>query len=211
MQIAIYFFAAVISYLIGAVNPAIVLSKLIYHKDIRDLGSKNPGFTNFKRVFGGKYAFLVFALDIFKSVLVCLGFGYIFSRYGIEYQLGAAFAGLFAVIGHCFPIFYKFRGGKGFLVCISMIWCVDLRAGIVSTCVMIVFLFAFHYMSLASICAGVSCPITLLICKTGSLLAIILCLASVLLMVWRHKENIKRLISGTESKFYLFCSNRKNT
>ena len=72
MKIILCFIAAISGYLIGGINPAIVLSKAIYHKDIRTLGSKNPGFTNFKRVFGPKYAWFVFLLDIFFAILSLL-------------------------------------------------------------------------------------------------------------------------------------------
>ena len=72
MKILAVLLAIVVPYLVGGINPAIVLSNLIYHRDIRQCGSKNPGFTNFKRVFGGKIAWLVFVLDIAKSVAVCL-------------------------------------------------------------------------------------------------------------------------------------------
>ena len=204
MQILLYILSAVIPYLIGGINPAIVLSKLIYHKDIRDMGSKNPGFTNFKRVFGGRYAFLVFLFDILKSAIVCLAFGYAFSKCGLIYQVGAAYAGFFAMLGHCFPVWYKFKGGKAFLAGAAAIWCIDWRAGLVAMCIMIVLLFTVHYMSLASICAGISCPITLAVCGVESPFVIVLCTASALLMICRHSANIKRLISGAETKFYLF-------
>lgn len=204
----IYILAAVTSYLIGGLNPSIVLSKLIYHKDIRELGSKNPGFTNFKRVFGMKYAVLVLVFDILKSTLVCVVFGHMFDKCGNVYQLGAAYAGFFTMLGHCFPVWYRFNGGKGFLAGAAAIFCIDYRAGLVAFGIMIIFLFTLHYMSLASMCAGISCPLTLAACKTESPYVIIICIVSVVLMIWRHKENIKRLVKGTETKFYLFDHNK---
>ena len=94
-KIILYVVGAVCAYLVGGINPAIVMSKLIYHKDIRTLGSKNPGFTNFKRVFGGKYAWLVFALDLLKSALLCVIFGPIFAKVCGSFSLGAAYVGAF--------------------------------------------------------------------------------------------------------------------
>ena len=88
--IIVFILAAIVPYLVCGLNPAIVISKLIYRQDIRELGSKNPGFTNFKRVFGGKYAWFVFLLDILKSFIVCLAAGFAFGAVGETFQLGAA-------------------------------------------------------------------------------------------------------------------------
>lgn len=106
---------ALCSYLVGAANPAIILSTTIYRKDIRGLGSGNPGFTNFMRVFGKKWAWLVLTLDCSKAIVLCTVFGLLFRSNVGSFQLGAAIAGLFAVLGHCFPVWYGFEGGKGFL------------------------------------------------------------------------------------------------
>lgn len=200
----LYIICAVSSYLLGGVNPAIILSKFIYHKDIRTLGSKNPGFTNFKRVFGSRHAWTVFFLDIFKGVLLCLIFGPLFSKYVGSYQLGAAFAGLFGMLGHSFPVWYHFSGGKGFLVGASTIFFIDWRAGLVALAVMMILLFTARYMSLSVITAAITCPITLLLVGTDKPAVFWICLTSVCLLIARHSGNIKRLINGTESRFHLF-------
>lgn len=204
MQFLLYAVCAVVSYLIGGINPAIVLSNLIYRQDIRTLGSGNPGFTNFKRVFGGRYAWFVFVLDILKAVVVCLLSGLAFRERIGSYQLGAAYAGFFAMLGHCFPVWYGFQGGKAFLVGAGAIWCLDYRAGIVSACIMLLLLFTLHYMSLASVCSGLTCPITLLLLGKPNPYVLLLSTLSALLMVWRHRENIRRLVKRTEAKTYLF-------
>lgn len=202
MKILAVLLAIVVPYLVGGINPAIVLSNLIYHRDIRQCGSKNPGFTNFKRVFGGKIAWLVFVLDIAKSVAVCLLGGWLFGRAFGQHQLGVAFAGLFVMLGHCFPAWYGFHGGKAFLAGAGAIWCIDWRAGLVAMCVLMLVLFSLHYMSLASVCAGLSCPATLAIVGVQTPWVLALCVLSVALMVWRHKANLLRLKNGTESRFY---------
>lgn len=143
----LYVFAAITAYLVGGINPAIVLSKLIYKKDIRTLGSKNPGFTNFKRVFGKKYAWLVFGLDLFKSALLCCVFGPVFSAAAGSFSLGAAYVGLFAMIGHAFPIWYGFIGGKCFSVGAAAIWFVDWRAALIAAGIMLILLFTVKIMS----------------------------------------------------------------
>lgn len=205
-QIILFICAAVVPYLVCGINPAILLSSLIYHKDIRTLGSKNPGFTNFKRVFGGKYAWLVFALDIGKAALVCALSGIAFSSQFGLFQLGAAYAGFFAMLGHCYPIWYGFKGGKGFLVGACAIWFIDWRVGAVATAVLAVLIFTLKYMSVATLSAGLSCPIMLALLGTDHAAVIPLCMVSVLLMFWRHKANIIRLCHGTEPKFNLFGS-----
>ncbi len=208
MEVLIFIFAAIISYLVGGWNPAITFSKAIYKKDIRDCGSGNPGFTNFKRTFGGKWAWWVFALDISKAAIVVSIFAFLFSKNVGSFKLGAAYAGAFCFLGHLFPIWYKFKGGKGFLVCFSTIWFIDYRAGLVALALMVILLLITKYMSLSTVIAILSCPVTLLLTHTNYIVIIIYSLCA-LLMAFRHKENFKRLVKGTESKFYLHSKNKK--
>lgn len=202
MQILLYIAAALAAYLIAGANPAIELSKRIYHQDIRTCGSGNPGFTNFKRTFGSKWAWWVLALDLAKAAVTVAVFAWLFGMYMGAYQLGAAYTGLFAMLGHAYPIWYGFKGGKGFLVYMSVIWFVDWRAGLVALAIFVVLILTTKYMSLSTVAAMLSCPVTLIV--TGAPLAVILlCAGSVLFMAWRHRENFRRLAKGTESKFYL--------
>lgn len=202
MKIALFVLAAIVGYMIGSWNPAITFSKLIYKKDIRECGSKNPGFTNFKRTFGSKWAWWVFILDLSKAAIVVSIFAFFFGRYVNNYQLGAAYTGLFCFLGHLFPVWYNFKGGKGFLVCLSVIWFLDWRAGCVAVALMIILLLVTKYMSLSTVVAILSCPIVLLITKT-QLPVILMYGFCAILMTIRHKENFKRLMNGTESKFHL--------
>ena len=210
MKILLFVLGALVPYLIAAVNPAIFLSKVIYHKDIRTLGSGNPGFTNFKRNFGN-LAWVVLAFDLFKGAVCALLFGALFYHLvGHEWgQLGAAYAGAFAMLGHAFPVWYRFKGGKGFLVLMSIIFCVDWRAGLVAFAVLCLFLFTLHYMSLATMIAVVCAPISLFIWKCDSPWVIVLLALSALFMIVRHKENIVRLFRGTEHKFYFRDKTKK--
>ncbi len=208
----LFFCAGVTAYLIAGLNPAILLSKAIYHEDIRTCGkgSGNPGFTNFKRVYGGKWAYVVMALDIGKCVALLAIFGDLFGKYAVINeldcnlrQIGIAYTALCAAIGHDFPVWYRFQGGKGFLVNMAAVWFLDWRAGLVAFALLCIFLFTTKYMSLATMIAILSCPVVLLI-TGGEPIAIIISFLSALLMIWRHKENIKRLVKGTESKFSFF-------
>lgn len=202
MTALLYISAAVCAYLIAGINPAIEFSKRIYHKDIRTCGSGNPGFTNFKRTFGNKWAWWVLALDLSKSAIVVAVFAWLFELHSGQYQLGAAYTGLFALLGHAYPIWYKFKGGKGFLVYMSVILFIDWRAGLIALGVMLLLLAITKYMSLSTVVALLTCPITLMVRRTSTAV-ILLCTASVLYIAFRHKENFKRLINGTESKFSL--------
>lgn len=202
MKILLYILAAVCGYVIAGMNPAIALSKAIYKKDIRECGSGNPGFTNFKRTFGNKWAWWVLVLDLSKAAVVVGLFAWLLSRQGVDFQLGAAYTGMFCMIGHAFPFQFKFKGGKGFLVCLSTIYVIDWRVGLIATGIMVVLLLVTKYMSLSTTLAMLLCPI-LLIPFGASVTVILMALACAVFMAVRHKENFKRLIQGKESKFSL--------
>ncbi len=208
LTVGIFILAAVSAYLIAGINPAIILSKSIYGKDIRTLGSKNPGFTNFKRNFGMKWAIWVMVLDLLKSALPTVVFGYVFAQLWGEWHLGVTFTCLMAMIGHSFPVWYGFKGGKGFLVCLSAMWALDWRVGLIATATMVVLLLITEYMSLSTTVAMLTCPIFLWIFG-GSIPSIILCAASVILMAVRHTENFVRLKKGQESKFQIYKGKKK--
>ena len=200
MEALLYISAALAAYLIAGWNPAITFSKAIYKKDIRTCGSGNPGFTNFRRSFGYKWAWPVLVLDLFKAALVVGIFAWLFGKHLGSYQFGAAYTGLFAVLGHAFPIWYKFKGGKGFLVNVSIIWFIDWRVGLFAVALMLILLFTTKYMSLSTVVAMLTCPIVLLTVNTQPSVVCIYA-ACVIFMAVRHKENFKRLLNGTESKF----------
>ena len=202
MTIFLLILAAVCGYLVAGFNPAIALSKLIYRKDIRECGSGNPGFTNFKRTFGNRWAWWVLALDHTKAAVVVSIFAWLLSKRSVDFQIGAAYTGLFCMLGHAYPVQYGFKGGKGFLVCLSLVWVIDFRAGLVATLIMIVLLLTTKFMSLSTMVAMLTSPV--LLGFLGShWLTVAMVAACALFMTWRHKENIKRLCKGTESKFYL--------
>ena len=183
-------------------NPAITLSKVIYKKDIRECGSKNPGFTNFKRTFGNKWAWWVLVLDLSKAAIVVGLFAWLMSLQGVDFQFAAAYTGIFCMLGHAFPLQYKFKGGKGFLVCLSTMYVIDWRVGLIATGIMVILLLTAKYMSLSTTVAMLLCPL-LLISFKASLPVILMALACAVFMAIRHKENFKRLIQGKESKFSL--------
>ena len=202
MKILLYILAAICGYVIAGMNPAIALSKAIYKKDIRECGSGNPGFTNFKRTFGNKWAWWVLVLDLSKAAVVVGLFAWLLSRQGVDFQLGAAYTGMFCMLGHAFPFQFKFKGGKGFLVCLSTMYVIDWRVGLIATGIMVVLLLVTKYMSLSTTLAMLLCPI-LLILFGASVPVILMATFCAVFMAVRHKNNFIRLIQGKESKFSL--------
>lgn len=200
MKAFAYIISAVFAYFVSGLNPAIIMSKAIYKKDIRTCGSGNPGFTNFKRVFGNKYAWFVFVLDILKGAVISVVAGLLFRAYVGSWALGVAYAGLFAMLGHAFPIYYGFKGGKGFLVCLSTVWFIDWRAGAIATAVLVIMLPLTKYMSLSTMSALVAGAVAVAVFG-GGLAVSIMYAVCVLFVIVRHKQNIVRLVQGTESKF----------
>lgn len=202
MKIFLFIAAAVCGYVVAGMNPAIALSKAIYKQDIRECGSKNPGFTNFKRTFGNKWAWWVLILDLSKAAVVVGLFAWLLSRWGVDFQLAAVYTGIFCMLGHAFPFQYKFKGGKGFLVCLSTMYVIDWRVGLIATSIMVALLLTTKYMSLSTNAAMLLCPL-LLIPFGASLPVIVMAAACALFMAIRHKENFVRLVRGEESRFSL--------
>ncbi len=199
----IYILSAIavpIAYLLGGINGAILMSELVHHEDIRERGSGNPGFTNYKRVYGGASAWVVFIFDIFKTIVPVLLFGLLFQTLYGEWQLGCALSGLAAMFGHAFPVWYKFKGGKAFVACITTVYFVDWRAGLMLTAVFALLLLTVKYMSLASISVALLYPIAVALLG-AELPVILLAIASGVLVIARHHANIGRLFRGQESKF----------
>ena len=202
INVLLYICAALSAYLIAAINPAIEISKRKYRQDIRTLGSGNPGFTNFKRCFGGIYSWVVLLFDLSKAAIVTAIFAHLFKLHMGSYDLGAIYTCLFAMLGHAFPCWYRFKGGKGFLVYMSVIWFVDIRAGVVALVIMLILLITTRYMSVSTVFAMLSCPITLAMIKAEPAVIALSTLCS-LFMAIRHKDNFVRLKNGTEKKISL--------
>lgn len=208
-MITVMILSAIASYLLGGVNGAIILSRIFYGEDIREKGSKNPGFTNFKRVYGnGFISWSVILIDVFKTALPVFVTAFVFDKRFEMWQLGAAFSGLFCMLGHCFPVWYKFKGGKAFMAGFATTWFVDWRMAVLAMCVFFVVLALLKYMSVASCTAALFCPIILFFLGPSSPWVEILCALSALLVIVRHYPNYIKLKNGTESKFSL-GSNKK--
>ena len=171
--------------------------------DVRVFGSHNPGFTNFKRVFGNDHAWSVFLIDFSKSALLCLLFGWLFRDIVGQRQLGVAFTSFFTLLGHAYPLWYHFQGGKGVAVMFAAIWFIEWRAAIIVLGVFLVMMVISRYMSLSVICGALTAPITMAVVGVEHPAAWFITIVCIVFMIIRHRENIKRLLRGTESRFSL--------
>ena len=194
---------AVPAYVLGSLNGAIIASFGIYRKDIRKYGSGNPGLTNFYRVFGKGGAVAVVLIDVAKTVVPVLLGGYIFGRFsGVdEVFFGRIFAGFFVVLGHCFPVFYGFRGGKGVMAIGTILIAVDWRMALIAWGVFILIVATTRLVSLGSMLGAVAFPVVQVIWNIGGAEELICSCLCALLLIIRHKDNILRLLKGKESKF----------
>ena len=198
------------AYLIGSINFAVIFAKMFLKKDVRELGSGNAGATNVMRNAGFWPGALTFLFDALKgfvaSFMGMLVFEYIFKTTGDVWAhgiYGAYLCGLACMIGHVFPIFFQFKGGKGVATSVGIFAVCSPWAIVIGLAVFAVCLLISKYVSLSSILATVVVVICSIIFsdKDASILPqIILCLAMAFIVITKHKENIKRLLSGTESK-----------
>lgn len=194
------------AYLLGSIPSAVWIGKRFYGIDIREHGSKNAGATNTLRVLGRRAALPVFALDVIKGFLaVTLAQ---FTSYPADssqmYNIKIALCAM-AIVGHIFPVFANFRGGKGVATLVGGVLAVYPSAVLLCFAVFLVILIFTHYVSLGSMVGGIMFPISIILIYHEKHLSLIIfsCVIAVLLIV-THRKNIKRLREGTESKIYIF-------
>ena len=190
---------ALFSYLLGNLNGAILLSRLVEKDDVRRHGSGNAGLTNFYRTFGGPLTAVVILTDVLKAVLAVLLGQWLL---GGLYVLGKYWAGLFCLLGHMFPCMFHFKGGKGILSGGTIAIMIDWRIALVVWGGFLLLTILTRYVSLGSLWAGASFPFVTWYCYPDPVI-VVLGFACGGLVVWQHRANIKRLLSGTENKFSL--------
>lgn len=223
---------AIIGYLFGSLSWSIIIGKIFYKKDPRDYNSKNAGATNSLRVYGKKTALLVLILDIAKTIIpaICIWsitkycFNYLlptfpsnFSPFSIIY-----ICPMFAILGHCFPIFFKFKGGKGAACFGAFLWLISPWIAIISLLIFIIFIKKSKMVSFAVLCTSLICPFLIFIpginyfyilendisklfyfdysSYFSLILLFIIMLLSIGLIFIKHRENIKRILSHSERK-----------
>lgn len=188
----------IVGYLFGSLNFAIIIGKLFYKTDVREYGSKNAGATNTLRVLGTVPAVCVLVLDTLKAVLA-----FLFTLFVTKDRFIAYLAATSASIGHNYPVFFGFKGGKGVTVSLGAVFCFHPLAGLCTLLTGVVIIALKRYVSLGSVAAAVSAPFwVLLFCRGSNLrgVAVFLTVILALQIIIRHKENIKRLINRNENK-----------
>ena len=217
--IAFIIITMVSAYLLGSVNSAIIISKLIYRDDIRTHGSGNPGLTNMLRTYGLKAAGLTLLGDMLKCALAIfiagLFFGFHYIR-GISDHDGYCYmAGLFAVVGHVFPVYYKFKGGKGVLATATMALILTPIPALILIALFALIVYTSRYVSLGSVSAAVLYPVVVnayfKIALNGQTPGIISLSTIILaiLIVWCHRENLRRISDRTERKISIGGKKKK--
>ena len=191
------------SYLLGSLSFAVIVSRLMGLNDPRSYGSKNPGATNVLRSGSKKAAILTLLLDAFKGWLPVA----LVLTLGPEHGLGpdvAALAGLAAFLGHLYPVFFGFVGGKGVATAVGVVVGVNSSLALAVVFSFAIVLFFSRYVSLASMVAAVFAPAFYLfgegVAWQASASEVLSLAAMAILLVWRHRENIHRLMAGTESQ-----------
>lgn len=206
----VIFICAVAAYLIGSCNSAIIVVKLLRHEDIRNFGSKNAGLTNVLRCFGKGPALATLLADLLKGSLSVLLIKAIVSAAGFEGDLMTVgyISGLLVMLGHIFPVYYGFKGGKGVLVTATVLLAIDPPTFAIVIPIFIIMAAITKYVSLSSITAAAAYPVVTFILQyfvkhlplnTVILHTALVCVSTVLI-IYMHRSNIQRLREGTESK-----------
>ena len=201
-------FVAVVAYFCGCFNGAVIVSKYILHDDVRTHGSGNAGLTNFYRTFGGPLTFVVILCDVLKAV-AAISFSKLIAApiivvgsETIGFALAEYWAGLFCLLGHMFPCMFHFKGGKGILSGGTIAIMIDWRIALVVWGGFLILAVLTRWVSLGSIWAGASFPFaTWFVYHDWILLLLGIFIGG--LIVWKHRGNLKRILSGTESRFSL--------
>ena len=196
-----YIFSLVIAYLIAAINPAIVISKRVLKQDIRELGSKNAGTTNAIRTMGKGIGALVFILDLLKVVVsygIILLVGWIFKE-----QITPVTKSIYmlaSVLGHSYPVYYGFKGGKGVAVFLMSAIVVDAKIAGICILIGVVVIAISRMVSLGSIIGSITLVIIDIFMDTNY--SFIIALITVAVVVYNHRTNIQRIIAGKENKLF---------
>ena len=190
----------VASYFLGCFNGAMMISRRIFHDDVRTHGSGNAGLTNFYRTYGAQYALLVIFCDMGKTAIATAFGGCLFRALYQDWTLGVLIAGLSCIIGHVFPVTYKFKGGKGILSGSILVIMLDWRMALVAWSLFFLSVVLTRFVSLGSIMAAASVGVTAFFLYDRPVY-IFLAVITAALVIWSHRSNVVRLLKGNENKF----------
>ncbi len=195
---------ALIAYLLGSISFAIIVSKVYAHDDIRKYGSKNAGMTNILRTYGKLPAFFTLLGDFLKGVLAVVIGRWIFSTMGITAFDAGYVAGFFALLGHLYPVYFGFKGGKGVLTSLGIILVVNPLVFFILLIIFLPILFITKIVSLISITGALLYPVITLVVdlclRKPALFDVLFAALFSVIVIYKHKDNIRRLLNGTEKR-----------
>ena len=217
MNIFIAILLPIVAYILGSISSAVWVSRTFYKTDIRQHGSKNAGATNVLRVLGPKAALPVFLFDMLKGVLAVLLIHFTNLEKGTEAYTGyEILLGTFAVLGHIFPLFASFKGGKGVATVAGVVLAINPGAMAMALGIFIICFLITHYVSLSSMSAAICFPFIVIVVfgcwlrhEATTLTMKIFSIVAAIMIIITHRKNIKRLRNGTESKIS-FKSKKNN-
>jgi glycerol-3-phosphate acyltransferase PlsY len=207
MIMATYIIVAVIAYLIGSINFSVIISKKMAGFDVREKGSGNAGTTNMLRSVGKRAALITLICDILKGVvaiLVALIMGKIIKN--VDKALLIQIAGILVILGHTFPVFFEFKGGKGVATSLGVLIMTNWQIGLICLVFALVIMAVTRMVSMGSIAAAILFPVLTLFIHTNFIVEasgikyFVYSLILAALVIFNHRENIKRIVSGTENK-----------
>lgn len=195
MEYLFYVLEAALGYLLGSISFSVILTKQKYKVDVRTEGSGNAGATNVARVFGMKAGLLTLLFDILKMVIpMAVGLA-------LSGEWGVTVAGACGIIGHCFPLYFGFKGGKGVSVAATIAMFIDWRVTVISLLVFVISVATTRIVSISSCLAALSVLTTTIIFCYGEWAPITLALFTAVLVIFMHRSNLQRLARGEEKKF----------
>lgn len=207
IDMATYIVMAIIAYAIGSINFSVIISRKVAGFDIREKGSGNAGTTNMLRSVGKKAAALTLVCDILKgvvSILIALIIGKMIKN--VDRALLIQIAGIMVVIGHTFPIFFEFKGGKGVATSLGVLLMTNWQIGLICLVFAIVIIACSRMVSMGSVGAAILFPVLTLFINTNFIVEadglkyFIYSVILAVIVVFNHRSNIKRILSGTENK-----------
>lgn len=203
---------AIIAYLIGSINFSVIISKKMAGFDVREKGSGNAGTTNMLRSVGKKAAAVTLVCDILKGVvaiLIALIIGKIIN--GVDTSMLVQTAGIAVILGHTFPIFFKFKGGKGVATSLGVLIMSNWQIGLICLVFAILLIVLTQMVSVGSIAAAILYPVLTLFIPQNYIVEgnyMIYSILLAVLIVFNHRENVKRLLNGTENKISFKGTNK---
>ena len=199
-----YIVIGIIAYLIGSISFSVIISKKMAGFDVREKGSKNAGSTNVLRTFGKKAAVITLLCDVLKGVVAVL-IAYIVGKFvdNVDRAILVQVAALCVVIGHTFPIFFKFKGGKGVATSLGIVLLLNWQIGLICLVFALVLMILTRMVSLGSISAAILFPVLTIFITENYLVEgnyIIFGILLAAFVVYNHRANVKRILTGTENK-----------